>query len=363
MVPGALKIPMAVLLAAGVLVGLGRWGWPGESATFSAGAHMVVGLLGLIVGAEWLVRGAVRLARALGVSAFFIAVTVVAFGTSAPELAASIGATLKQEGEIAIGNVVGSNIANLLLILGVSAVIRGVPVSAGVMRVDMPIVVISAVLGSIPLLDAFFDRSLIAGEVSRIDGLLLVCGLIAYVWYQAKAGKVDPAEIEVETSIDLHSAPKSGGGLVLLKGVGLAGLGLLALIVGADWLVDGATYSATRFGMPKEVIGLTLVAVGTSIPELAFSIRAAQHGHGEMVLGNVLGSNVFNLCCVLGVAGLIDPIRVPMSAAMRDSWVMIAVTALTWALMSGRAGLTRPRGVVLLVGYAAYIALVVMARS
>ena len=354
----ALRNPAIVLTLSATLAGGGLFLVPSERSLCFALAGVVLGLGLLIYGADWLVRGAVRLARTLGVSPFVIAVTVVAFGTSAPELAASIGATLKQEGEIAIGNVIGSNVANLLLILGVTGVIRLTRVPRSIVVVDTPILLGITCLASLALLDTVIFGPDVEPVVSRLDGALLTIGLVGFVAYNAITGKVDPAEVEEETSIDIRSSEERPTFRGVLINLGLILLGLAGLVGGAHLLVEGAQYTATRFNVPKEVIGLTVVAIGTSIPELAFSIRAAQHDHGELILGNVLGSNVFNLLCVLGLAALVDPIKIPEAAASRDIWFMIGTSFLIWIVFVLRRRLARPEGVALLLLYVAYTAVV-----
>ncbi|USN99919.1 MAG: calcium/sodium antiporter [Phycisphaeraceae bacterium] len=318
-------------------------------------AMLAVALVLLVFGADFLVHGAVVLARQLGVSAFFIGVTVVAFGTSAPELAASVGAAARAKGELAIGNVLGSNIANICLILGVTALIKPIPVDRSIWRVDAPIMLLVTVLASFSVLDYYINP---AATIGRIDGVLLVLGLVAYVWYNAKAGKINPEEVEHEVEIELSGSTGETppGARLLTKSVPalLVAFGLAGLIVGAELLVDGATTIASEIGVSDAIIGLTVVALGTSIPELVFSARAAMKDHPEIAIGNIIGSNVFNLLSVLGIAALVRPLAVPSEAAHRDIWVVMGATALCLLMMKSQRRVNRLEGAALVLGYAVY---------
>lgn len=314
---------------------------------------LLVSLVLLILGADSLVHGAVRLARRLGVSPFFIGVTVVAFGTSAPELAASVGATLKGAGDLAIGNVLGSNIANICLILGVTAAIRAIPIERSVWRVDAPIMLAITLAASITMLDRLLNDD---ATIGRIDGVLLVLGLVAYVVYNARAGKIDPDEIRQEVEIELGERLNNDARAPLAAPVLLVLAGLAGLILGAELLVDAATSIASGLGVSTSVIALTVVAFGTSVPELVFSARAAMKHHPEIAIGNIIGSNVFNLLCVLGVAALVRPIGIPPEAVNRDIWIVCAVTAACCVIMVTHRRVSRKEGVSLLLAYAAYTA-------
>lgn len=314
---------------------------------------LLVSLVLLVLGADSLVHGAVRLARRLGVSPFFIGVTVVAFGTSAPELAASVGATLKGAGDLAIGNVLGSNIANICLILGITAAIRAIPVERSVWRVDAPIMLVITLAASLTMLDRLLNDD---ASIGRIDGALLVLGLVAYVVYNARAGKIDPVEIEQEVEIELGERLARGARAPLATPILLVLAGLAGLILGAELLVDAASSIASGLGVSTSVIALTVVAFGTSVPELVFSARAAMKDHPEIAIGNIIGSNVFNLLCVLGVAALVRPIAIPQEAVTRDIWIVCLVTAACCVIMVTHRRVSRQEGVALLIAYAAYTA-------
>lgn len=348
-------ILFVLALAAGSWLMVG----PDNNGTLAlSAAKLALALVLLILGADHMVHGAVVLARQLGVSPFFIGVTVVAFGTSAPELAASVGATLDGSGELAIGNVLGSNIANICLILGVAAIISPIPVARSVGRVDAPIMLAITVLATFTLLDRLWNPD---ATIGRFDGTLLALGLIAYVWFNAKSGKIDPEEVEHEVEIEMGETTKpdsapAGRLFSRLKPVLLVVLGLAGLIVGAKLLVDGAKSIAVTVGVSEAIIGLTIVAFGTSIPELVFSARAAMKNHPEIAIGNIIGSNVFNLLSVLGVASLVRPLAIPAEAVRRDVWVVWAVTLLCLIVMKSHKSVSRIEGAALLAGYLVYTA-------
>jgi len=327
-------------------------------------AMLVGGIYILIKGADVLVHGAVRLARLVGVSPFFIGLTVVAFGTSAPELAASIGATLADQGDLAIGNVLGSNIANICLILGATALVRTIKVDRGIARVDTPIMIIVSACALLTMLDALVTGE--PGVVSRLDGALLVAGLIVYIVYNARAGRVDPEQIEAEVDVELNTDAGTARGRAraraIITDIALILAGLAMLIFGAKLLVDGSVDIAQRLNVPNVIIGLSVVAIGTSVPELAFSLRAALKGHPEIALGNVVGSNVFNLLSVVGIAALVSPLAVPEEAVRRDVWAVLAATVLIWPIMLTRQSISRVEGGFMLAVYTAYIIIVYVAR-
>lgn len=356
---------LAVILSAAVLGVLGQFAVGGATGALVVNLALIAGGVGLLIGgADALVRGAVHLAKFIGVSPFFIGLTVVAFGTSAPELAAAVGATLNDAGELAIGNVLGSNVANICLILGVTAMVRPIMVAKSIIKVDVPLMIVISLAASVVMADELWGGAPLIG---KLDGVLLCAGLVSYVAFSAYSGRVDPDEIERDVSIELGETPdqvveRSKGLKAAVINLVLVLLGLGGLILGAQALVTGAVSLAEAAGVSEVVIGLTLVAVGTSIPELAFSIRAATQNHAEIALGNVIGSNVFNLLCVLGVASLVRPIGVPEEAVGRDLWVMLAATILIWPIMITRLKISRIEGSILLVAYAIYIVAVVVQR-
>ena len=357
-------IVFLVALLAGAAM---RWGGTGIDQSVAGNiAGLVVALVLLVMGADFMVHGAVRLARLLGVSPFFIGVTVVAFGTSAPELAASIGAALKGSGGLAVGNVLGSNIANICLILGVTAIISPVPIERSIWRVDAPLMFAITVLGSLTMLDGWFPWGRLnaggegwthAGLIGRLDGVLLILGLAGYVLFNARSGRIDPAEIEHEIEVELNepnSTETGEGSPSGAKSALLLLVGLVGLVLGADLLVLNAQSIALEIGVTEAVIGLTVVAFGTSVPELVFSARAAMKGHAEIAVGNIIGSNVFNLLSVLGIAALVRPIPVPPDAVARDIFVVWGVSLVAMIVMKTHSRVTRPEGFFLVAGYLAY---------
>jgi cation:H+ antiporter len=301
---------------------------------------MLAGLALLTGGAEGLVRGAASLARQVGLSPLVIGLTVVALGTSAPELVVSVGAALRGNGGLAIGNVVGSNIANIGLILGVSALLAALRVQAQVIRFDMPI--LSAVTLGMGLL-------LLDGQVGRVDGTILVIGLITYVAVSIRWARAEPAAI-VQDEFDEGLPPQNRWWVDLL----FVGAGLAGLVGGAELLVGGAVTFATLLNVDRVLIGLTVVAVGTSLPELATSLVAAWRGEGDIAVGNAVGSCIFNLLGILGVTALIHPLSTG-GLSIVDGSVMLGMTLFLLPLMRTGFTLSRIEGGVLLIVYASYI--------
>ena len=310
----------------------------------------LAGLAVLVVGADVLVRGASRLAVSFGVSPLVVGLTVVAFGTSAPEMAVSVGSALAGSPDLAIGNVVGSNIANVLLILGISALITPLLVDEQIIRQEIPIMIGASALLVVMALD---------GNIGLLESIALFGLVIAYTVFlvvqsrRASKAVQDEFETEIPTSTwDRHWAVQ----------VGLIVGGLVMLVVGADWLVDSAVAFARAFGVSDLVIGLTVVAVGTSMPEIATSIVAAMRGQRDIAVGNVVGSNVFNILAVLGAAGIASGAGLPVSEAARnfDLWVMLAVAFACLPIMITGREIARWEGVVFLAYYAAYTAWLVL---
>jgi cation:H+ antiporter len=297
-----------------------------------------LGLLGLFLGGDWLVRGAGAVALRFRVPPLVIGLTVVGFGTSMPELLVSVQAALRGAGGIAIGNVVGSNIANILLILGVAAVIAPLAAEPRRLRRDLAWMT-GAALATIPV---FWS-----GMVGRPEGVALVLGILAYLYVCLRQ-----AGTEAETP-DIAQAPLWQSVLAILGG-------LAALLVGARFLIDSATEIARTFGISEAVIGLTIVAVGTSLPELATSVIAAFRGARDIALGNVVGSNIFNILAILGITALIAPIPVEARFLAVDVPVMIAVSLALVAALYVFRGIGRGLGVVFLALYVAYVAAMAM---
>ena len=296
---------------------------------------IVLGIGLLYTGGEGLVRGAMHLARRLGLSPLVIGLTVVAFATSSPELAASLTASLEGSPAIAIGNILGSNIANVGLIRGAAALIHPIVASRRLVRQEIPQMLFVCAL----VYPVFSD-----GLVSRFEGLLLLVFLAVLVFFQVRGGS-EPAGAEVPAVDAPWSYPKS---LVAVA----VGIGLL--VAGAHAMVTGAVDVARAFGISERVIGLTLVALGTSLPELASSLVAARRGESDLILGNIVGSNVFNVLCILGCTSLVGPIPVPPGSLGLDFWVMLGFSLLMIPLLSARFPPGRLRGLVFLALYAIY---------
>ena len=307
---------------------------------------LAAGLVLLFAGGEMLVRGAVGVARRLGVSELMIGLTLVGFGTSTPELVASLDAALLGAPAIALGNVVGSNIANVLLILGLGALLMPLRTRREAFRRDGPVLLgVSALLAAACLL----------GTIGRPLGALLLALLLAYTWYvyrtertASAAGAVHVAEAEA------IGRTQRALGLALATSLG----GLLGVLLGASLLVEAAIALARLWGVSEAVIGLTIVAVGTSLPELATTIVAAWRRQADVAFGNVVGSNIFNVLGILGLTALVQPLPVPPEIARFDVWVMLggALFLVGFAVTGWRV--SRSEGVAFLLAYAAYVLVV-----
>ncbi|MFK7758963.1 MAG: calcium/sodium antiporter [Phycisphaerales bacterium] len=299
---------------------------------------LLVGLTILIIGADALVRGSAQLAKHLGLSPFAIGVTVVAFGTSAPELFASIGAALQGQSQLAIGNVVGSNIANIALILGIAGLIMPISVDKRVRVFEVPIMVMLTIVTMVLLIDH---------QITRIEGALLFAGLIAYVFNIVRTHKED-----IEQGLEEVAGNVRPVWIDLLYIVG----GIVGLGLGARVLVLGATDLALGLGISSGIIGTTIVAFGTSVPELAATVRAAVNKQADMAVGNIVGSNVFNLLSVLGVTAIIHPLSMDVSMDWHVYFMLgIAMMFMIWILV--RPVIAKLMGVVLLVCYLGYVVL------
>ncbi len=288
---------------------------------------VILGLLGLFYGADWLVKGAARLARSFGVPTLVIGLTVVAFGTSAPELLVSITAALRGASDIALGNVIGSNIANIGFILGLTGLVFPIAVHARVIRREIPLM-IGISLATYAL--AF------NGEISRLDGLLLVIGLIIFnvtAYMQAAKGEDEALLLEIEEFEELESitAPSTR-----LTEVGRIALGIAILMIGSQFMVDGAVAIAEALGVSRLVIGITLVAFGTSLPELATSFVAALRKESDISVGNIIGSNIYNLLAILGITALVRPIPVDERTLRVEFPVMLAFSVALWPFVLNR---------------------------
>lgn len=304
------------------------------------------GLIFLIIGAEILVRGASKVASGLGISPLIVGLTVVAFGTSAPELAVSIGGAMSGQADIALGNVVGSNIFNVLFILGLSAIIVPLTISEQIIRFDVPLMITVSVIVFLVCLDQI---------ITRFDGLLLVAGLILYVIIlvflslRTQYSKKEPDQ-------KLQSVKHSRAPVNWPLNIFLVIIGLALLVLGSRWFVNGAVSFAGYLGISEMVIGLTIVAAGTSMPEVVTSVIAAIRGERDIAVGNVVGSNIFNILCVLGISSLLAPSGISVSEPIIgfDIPLMIAVAIACLPIFFTSGAISRWEGFLFLGYYIAY---------
>ncbi len=306
----------------------------------SLGLILAGGFL-LALGAEGLVRGASSIARKLGMAPLLIGLTVVGFGTSAPELVASFQAARVGSGGLAVGNVMGSNVANIALVLGLAAVIRPLRVARRILRIDAPLALSISVLVVIMMANEY---------LGRLEGLLLFAGILLYVyWSFRQAKRVFPldkiSETEIQTEIRIQP---------LYVSIPLTLVGLAGLVYGAGLFVDGARQLATSFGVSEAVIGLTIMALGTSLPEIATVIAASMKGLSDLITGNAIGSNIFNTLCVLGFTATFVPFSTG-DITVVDQAVFLGSALLIWIAMATKSRLSRMEGGLLLAGYVAYI--------
>lgn len=300
-------------------------------------ALLVVGFVFLVKGADWFVEGACKVAEKFGIPQLVIGLTIVAMGTSLPEAAVSVSAALKGSADITIGNVVGSNILNVLIILGLTAVIRPVSVQKSTVKYEIPFV---ALISAFLLVIGYTDH-----QVGRADGVILWVLFIAYLLYLLKMTKSGETELE--------DIPGEAADMPVWKMLLLIIIGAAAIVLGADLAVDSASELARIFGMSERLIGLTIVALGTSLPELVTSVTAAIRGKADIAVGNIVGSNIFNILFVVGTSALITPV-VYAPNFLADSIVCIAAAVLLWLCVFKNRKLGRAGGAVMLVCYAGY---------
>ncbi|HET6498302.1 MAG TPA: calcium/sodium antiporter [Coriobacteriia bacterium] len=303
------------------------------------------GLALLFGGGEALVRGAVAISRRLGLSPLLIGMTVVAWCTSAPELVVSLSAALRGSSDIAVGNIVGSNIFNILGVLGVAALIAPIAVNPRELRRDTVVMLAAA---------AALSGIALTGEIGRFAGLVLFAGMIAYVSLSYRSEKRHPEQ--PPAVLHQKEADAAAVDASPLAGVAYIAAGLAALVIGSRFLVSGASDIARSYGVAEAVIGLSLVAAGTSLPELATSIISALRRQPELAIGNVVGSNIFNILGILGVTALVTPVNVAEQIAAVDTWVMLGVSViLASALMFARGRIGRLLGAAFITSYGAYL--------
>ena len=295
----------------------------------------IVGLIMLCFGGNWLVTGGVSIAKKFGISSLIIGMTVVAYGTSTPELAASIAAAGTHT-DLILGNVVGSNISNIGMVIGISAILVPIAAAKSTIRKEVPIMIGVSVL----IIALSID-----GEISQYDGILLIGGLVAFTVYTFRSAKKQ----RQESTNDSKDSKKN----VYLKAIGLIAIGIALLAVGAKLTVDNAVIIAQSFGVPERIIGLTVIAIGTSLPELITSIIAIRKGHHDIGIGNIIGSNIYNILMIMGISSTIAGVAV-MSEVYVDYAVMIGFSLVLLAVM--KSGLVkRPMGVLLVIAYIVYL--------
>lgn len=315
--------------------------------TITAIAAIVGGLVLLVIGAEALVRGASRLATMLGLSPLIIGLTIVAYGTSAPEMAVSVQSSLAGQGDISLGNVVGSNIFNILLILGLSSLITPLLVAQQLVRLDVPIMI------GVSALMLLFSWD---GILSRSDGVILFLGGIVYTLFLIYQGRREHDETVQAEYASEYGKPVPLSGPALSTNLGFVVVGAILLVSGSHWLVNGSVSVAQDLGISELIIGLTIISVGTSLPELVTSIVASLRGERDIAVGNVIGSNIFNILTALGLASMLAPegIIVTNSARSFDIPIMIAATVACLPIFATGNVISRWEGILFLIYYLTY---------
>lgn len=321
--------------------------------SFSVILLLIAGLVLLVLGAELLVRGASTIASILGIPSLLVGLTIVAYGTSSPEMSVSIQSSFVGQADIALGNVVGSNIFNVLIILGISALIAPLMVANQLIRLDVPIMI------GVSVLTLMFGSD---GKISRVDGTILFIGAIVYTLfliYEAKKQKNDQSD-EDESQNVVANTPKNW-----IINIGFIGIGLVLLVQGSNWLVESSISIARAIGVSELVIGLTIVSAGTSLPELASSVMATIKGERDIAVGNVIGSNIFNMLAVLGFSSAISPagINVSTAALNLDIPVMIAVAISCFPIFYTGKSIDRWEGLLFLAYYCAYATYLILDSS
>lgn len=307
---------------------------------------LLIGFILLIKGADFFVDGASSIAKILKVPSLIIGLTIVAFGTSAPELAVSITSALKGQNGIAVGNVVGSNIFNVLMVVGVAAIIYPLTVKKSVLFKEFPFTVLSCVVLFILSIDQFMDGGT-TNILSRTDGAILLIFFSIFMYYLIESAL--KARENEEEQVDAMPLWKS-----IVFSIG----GIIGIVIGGDIVVDSATNIALNWGMSETLVGLTIVAIGTSLPELVTSVVAAKKGESDIALGNVIGSSIFNVFLILGVSSMLNPIELS-GPIFVDIFIMLVITLLTFVFSMNKR-INRAEGGVLVAGYIAYMAYIII---
>ena len=313
---------------------------------------LIIGFLGVYFGAEWLVKGSSNLSRALGIRPLIIGLTVVAFGTSSPELAVSLTASIKESSEIAIGNIIGSNIANIGLVLGITAMIFPLKVERNIIKNELPLMIAISVVFYLMAMDK---------KIGFIDGSFLFTGIILFTGYHIyRTIKSNSRSYNLTSGTDMAGfADKQSltRRKNLLLNILFIAIGLAGLLIGAQLLVKGAIFIAGRCGISEMAIGLTAVAFGTSIPEMATSVVSAFRKEAELCVGNIIGSNIFNILMVIGSVTLIRPLNVTQETLFFELPAMLLFSAVLIPMMMGTWAINRIKGFILVFGYCAFVVL------
>ena len=312
---------------------------------------LIVGFILLIKGADWFVGGASSIAKTLKIPSLIIGLTIVAFGTSAPEAAVSITGAFAGANDITVGNVIGSNMFNLLVVVGVSAFICPLKVKRSIIAKEFPF----AILGTFVLILLGYDskyHNYPDNVLTQADGIMLLLLMAIFMYYLielALTSRKNGVEAEADEEIKVYSMPKS---------IGLCLIGIVGIVLGGDWVVDAASAIALTFGMSQSMVGLTIVAIGTSLPELVTSVVAARKGESDIALGNVIGSSIFNVFFVLGISSTIHEITINTSVFF-DMFLMLITSLIAYGFAVSKRKINKVEGVILILLYVAYMAFVI----
>ena len=315
---------------------------------------IIIGVVLVIWGADRLTEGASSLARGMRVPEIVIGLTIVAAGTSAPELFVSLVSALKGTSDLAVGNVIGSNVFNTLLIVGCSAAVAPIAVAPNTVKKDIPFAIVASLMFFILCFDDMSSPHLWGNEITRQDGLILLVGFLAFMFYTFRMA-INSGELKLrEEELGVEPVKEPRDYSHLWQNLAWIVIGLVCLIGGSNLFVDAATYVAHRFGIRQSIVGLTIVAGGTSLPELATSIVAAYKGRSAIAIGNVIGSNVFNILLIVGVTAVIHPLRI-MGITIVDLMVMLISIGLMWLFAITKYYVSRREGWLLILSFVAYM--------
>ena len=316
---------------------------------------IIIGVVLVIWGADRLTEGASSLARGMRVPEIVIGLTIVAAGTSAPELFVSLVSALKGTSDLAVGNVIGSNVFNTLLIVGCSAAVAPIAVAPNTVKKDIPFAIVASLMFFILCFDDMSSPHLWGNEITRQDGLILLVGFLAFMFYTFRMA-INSGELKLrEEELGVEPVKEPRDYSHLWRNLAWIVIGLACLIGGSNLFVDSATYVAHRFGIRQSIVGLTIVAGGTSLPELATSVVAAYKGRSAIAIGNVIGSNVFNILLILGVTAVIHPLRI-MGITIVDLMTMLISIGLMWLFAITKYYVSRREGWVLILTFVGYMA-------